>query len=78
MTPPTRSFITSQSRPTDGHSRQVGISSLLLGELAPLDPIEHGTVEAAAVLGDHATTDLVAALTGSPVPDVVESLNAVC
>ncbi|WP_406500069.1 AAA family ATPase [Streptomyces sp. NBC_00846] len=54
-----------------------GLEALLLDELAPLDPIERGTVEAAAVLGDHATADLIAALTGSPVPDVVEALRGV-
>ncbi|WP_406016369.1 ATP-binding protein [Streptomyces sp. NBC_00984] len=54
-----------------------GLEALLLDELAPLDPLERGTVEAAAVLGDHATADLIAALTGSPVPDVVEALRGV-
>ncbi len=54
-----------------------GMEALLLDELAPLDPLERGTVEAAAVLGDHATADLIAALTGSPVPDVVEALRGV-
>ncbi|MEW2634477.1 AAA family ATPase [Streptomyces sp. NPDC048389] len=54
-----------------------GLGALLLDELAPLNPLERGTVEAAAVLGDHATAGLIAALTESPLPDVVEALREV-
>ncbi|MFE7044627.1 hypothetical protein ACFU9X_35960 [Streptomyces atratus] len=52
-----------------------GLEALLLGELAPLDPLERACVEAAAVLGDHATAEMVGALTGSPAADVVEALR---
>ncbi|MFG3498876.1 AAA family ATPase [Streptomyces sp. NPDC047928] len=54
-----------------------GLGAVLLDELAPLDPLQRGTVEAVAVLGDRATADLVAVLTGSPVADVVEALREV-
>ncbi|WP_323375363.1 AAA family ATPase [Streptomyces alkaliterrae] len=52
-----------------------GLEALLLDELAPLEPLERACVEAAAVLGDHATAELVAALTGSPLADVGPALG---
>ncbi|MFI2433038.1 AAA family ATPase [Streptomyces sp. NPDC018693] len=54
-----------------------GLGALLLDELAPLNPLERYAVEAAAVLGDHATAELIATLTASPVADVVEALREV-
>jgi DNA-binding CsgD family transcriptional regulator/tetratricopeptide (TPR) repeat protein len=56
-----------------GHS--AGLEALLLDELAPLDSLERGTAEAVAVLGDHAGADMIAALTGAPVAEVIEALR---
>ncbi|WP_328507907.1 helix-turn-helix transcriptional regulator [Streptomyces sp. NBC_00391] len=44
--------------------RPAGLSSLLLDELTPLTDGQRGTVQAVAVLGDHAAPALVAAVTG--------------
>ncbi|MDX2946790.1 helix-turn-helix transcriptional regulator [Streptomyces caniscabiei] len=46
--------------------RPAGLSSLLLDELTPLTDGQRRTVQAVAVLGDHATPALVAAVTGRP------------
>ncbi|WP_324618251.1 AAA family ATPase, partial [Streptomyces europaeiscabiei] len=44
--------------------RAAGLSSLLLDELTPLTDGQRRTVQAVAVLGDHAAPSLVAAVTG--------------
>ncbi|GHE50523.1 helix-turn-helix transcriptional regulator [Streptomyces capitiformicae] len=44
--------------------RPAGLSSLLLDELTPLSDAQRRTAQAVAVLGDHATPALVAAVTG--------------
>ncbi|UUU19944.1 helix-turn-helix transcriptional regulator [Streptomyces sp. DSM 40750] len=44
--------------------RPAGLSSLLLDELTPLTDAQRSTVQAIAVLGDHAAPALVAAVTG--------------
>ncbi|MEH0501406.1 AAA family ATPase [Streptomyces scabiei] len=44
--------------------RPAGLSSLLLDELTPLTDAQRATVQAVAVLGDHAAPALVAAVTG--------------
>ncbi|WP_408995876.1 helix-turn-helix transcriptional regulator [Streptomyces europaeiscabiei] len=44
--------------------RPAGLSSLLLDELTPLTDGQRRTVQAVAVLGDHAAPSLVAAVTG--------------
>ncbi len=46
--------------------RPAGLSSLLLDELTPLTDGPRRTVQAVAVLGDHAAPALVAAVTGRP------------
>ncbi|WP_323379513.1 helix-turn-helix transcriptional regulator, partial [Streptomyces durbertensis] len=67
--------------PAAGHDRAlgggapVGLEALLLDELAPLEPLERAAVEAAAVLGDHATAELVAALTAAPLTDIGPALG---
>ncbi|WP_308429599.1 helix-turn-helix transcriptional regulator [Streptomyces flaveus] len=52
-----------------------GLGALLLDELSPLGPLERRTVEAAAVLGDRTTADLLGALTGAPVTDIRSTLG---
>ncbi|MGI5196756.1 helix-turn-helix transcriptional regulator [Streptomyces sp. CA-288835] len=52
------------------------LGALLLDELSPLSPLERRTVEAAAVLGDRATADLLGALTGALVSDIRSTLDA--
>ncbi|MGW3651227.1 helix-turn-helix transcriptional regulator [Streptomyces sp. NPDC000878] len=54
-----------------------GLGALLLDELSPLSPLERLTIEAAAVLGDHATPAMIGALTDSDVADVIEALHQV-
>ncbi|MGW0712197.1 helix-turn-helix transcriptional regulator [Streptomyces sp. NPDC002643] len=46
--------------------RPAGLSSLLLDELTPLTDAQRRTAQAVALLGDHATPALVAAVTGRP------------
>ncbi|MDX2911140.1 helix-turn-helix transcriptional regulator [Streptomyces griseiscabiei] len=46
--------------------RPAGLSSLLLDELTPLTGGQRRTVQAVAVLGDHAAPAVVAAVTGRP------------
>ncbi|MFD9303398.1 AAA family ATPase [Streptomyces sp. NPDC060048] len=53
------------------------LKALLLDELSPLSPLERRTVEAAAVLGDHTTPELISALTGFEVGDIVAALREV-
>ncbi|MFH8612010.1 AAA family ATPase [Streptomyces sp. NPDC018029] len=48
---------------------------LPLDELAALAPLERAATEAVAVLGDHATTDLVGAVTGADRPELVAALS---
>ncbi|MFG3254299.1 AAA family ATPase [Streptomyces sp. NPDC048172] len=51
----------------EGEGLLAGPLGLVLDELAPLSPHERGVVEAVAVLGEHAGTDLLAAVTeGGP------------
>lgn len=52
-----------------------GLEALLLDELAPLGPLERDAVEAAAVLGDRATAETIAAVTGSSLTEVVDALR---
>ncbi|MEE1836807.1 helix-turn-helix transcriptional regulator [Streptomyces sp. SP17KL33] len=54
-----------------------GLEALLLTELSPLSPMERLTVEASAVLGDHATPAMIGALTDSDVTDVIPALDQV-
>ncbi|WP_063757866.1 ATP-binding protein [Streptomyces fulvoviolaceus] len=51
------------------------LKALLLDELSPLSPLERRTVEAAAVLGDHITPDMISAITNARVADVIEALH---
>ncbi|WP_405605270.1 AAA family ATPase [Streptomyces sp. NBC_01410] len=60
---------------SDGLPASLG--ALLLDELSPLSLLERRTLEAAAVLGDHATPEMIGALTGAPVADVIEALHQV-
>jgi len=53
----------------------LGLRALLLDELAPLSPLERQVVEAAAVLGDHATPATLGSLTGSGTEEVVGALR---
>ncbi|WSY19007.1 AAA family ATPase (plasmid) [Embleya sp. NBC_00896] len=53
------------------------LQALLLDELSPLSPLERRTIEAAAVLGDHATPDLISAITSARVTDIIEALHQV-
>ncbi len=50
--------------------RPAGLSSLLLDELTPLTDARRRTVQAVAVLGDHASPALVAAVTGRPASEL--------
>jgi DNA-binding NarL/FixJ family response regulator len=54
----------------------VGLGALLLDELAPLDPAQRRVLEAAAVLGDHATPELISILTGSDSGAAADALRA--
>ncbi|EWM09979.1 PE-PGRS family protein [Kutzneria sp. 744] len=51
------------------------LGALLLDELAPLSPVERQVLEAAAVLGDHATPTMIAGLTDSDTKAVVTALR---
>ncbi|MFD8735935.1 helix-turn-helix transcriptional regulator [Streptomyces sp. NPDC059618] len=53
----------------------LGLRSLLLDELTLLNPLERRIVEAAAVLGDHATPAMIGSLTASGPEDVIEGLR---
>ncbi|MEV0259128.1 AAA family ATPase [Streptomyces sp. NPDC050732] len=48
---------------------------LPLDELAALTPLERAAADAVAVLGDHATTDLIGAVTGAARPELVAALS---
>ncbi|WP_308315922.1 helix-turn-helix transcriptional regulator [Streptomyces sp. CC228A] len=61
--------------PAGSGGAPTGLEVLLLDEIASLDPAERAAVEAAAVLGDHATAETIGALTGSPAADVVDALR---
>ncbi|HEV2635660.1 MAG TPA: AAA family ATPase [Actinocrinis sp.] len=53
-----------------------GLGALLLDELAPLSPAERRVLEAAAVLGDHATPELIGSLTGTGAEAAADALRA--
>ncbi|WP_371678983.1 AAA family ATPase [Streptomyces sp. NBC_01276] len=53
-----------------------GLGSLLLDELTPLTPAQRRTVEAVAVLGDHATPALLAELAPGPAGELDATLRA--
>ncbi|WP_063774817.1 AAA family ATPase [Kitasatospora azatica] len=53
----------------------VGLGTLLLDELAPLSQVERRILEAAAVLGDHATPRMIGLLTGSGCEEVTQALR---
>ncbi|MDG5801864.1 AAA family ATPase [Streptomyces ossamyceticus] len=57
-----------------GHA--AGLRSLLLDELTPLTPEQRRIAEAVAVLGDHATPDLLAVLTGRAADPLDADLSA--
>jgi DNA-binding NarL/FixJ family response regulator len=52
-----------------------GLGTLLLDELAPLSPAERRVLEAAAVLGDHATPELIGVLVGSDSGAAADALH---
>ena len=52
-----------------------GIAGLLLAELEPLEPGERGLLAACAVLGEHATADLLQAVAQRGAQDVAEGLD---
>ncbi|WP_432753675.1 AAA family ATPase [Streptomyces sp. JL2001] len=54
-----------------------GPEAHLLGELAPLPPLQRAVVEAVAVLGDQATPELVRAVTAAGPDDLAEALRQV-
>ncbi|MGI5196757.1 helix-turn-helix transcriptional regulator [Streptomyces sp. CA-288835] len=60
-----------------GNGPRTGLEALLLDELSSLEPLERRILDATAVLGDHATPDLLGAITGVPVSEVVEALHEV-
>ncbi|MFB0628713.1 AAA family ATPase [Streptomyces sp. AB3(2024)] len=53
-----------------------GLGSLLMDELTPLTPAQRRTVEAVAVLGDHATPALLAELAAGPAGELDATLRA--
>jgi DNA-binding NarL/FixJ family response regulator len=53
-----------------------GLGALLLDELALLSRTERRVLEAAAVLGDHTTPELIGALTGSGSGEAADALRA--
>ncbi|MFE9423764.1 AAA family ATPase [Kitasatospora sp. NPDC006697] len=53
----------------------VGLEPRLLDELAPVSRVERRILEAAAVLGDHATPRMICSLTGSGSEEVVHALR---
>ena len=54
----------------------IGLGVLLLDELTPLSPEERRVLEAAAVLGDHVTPDLIGVLTGAGSEASADALRA--
>ncbi|MGW1893299.1 helix-turn-helix transcriptional regulator [Streptomyces sp. NPDC002004] len=62
--------ITSHTDAVDARGIPTGLASLLLDELTTLTEAQRGVVEAAAALGDHATTAMLTAVTGSGARDV--------
>ncbi|MEU9941589.1 ATP-binding protein [Streptomyces lavendulae] len=61
---------------TGARSPLGGLGSLLLDELTPLTPAQRRTVEAVAVLGDHATPELLAELAPGPAGELDATLRA--
>ncbi|MFH8582331.1 AAA family ATPase [Streptomyces zaomyceticus] len=53
-----------------------GMAALLLNELAPLTPSQHRTLEAIAVLGDHAVSPVIRGVTGLTDAELDDDLGA--
>lgn len=60
-----------------GNGPRTGLEALLLDELSSLEPLERRILDATAVLGDHATPEMLSAITAVPVSEVVEALHQV-
>ena len=65
-----------QARGDDSAPHSAGLGSLLLDELTPLTATQRRTAEAVAVLGDHGTAALLAAVTGRDEAEVGAHLGA--
>ncbi|MEU4262894.1 helix-turn-helix transcriptional regulator [Streptomyces argenteolus] len=59
----------------DGRGRLGGLESLLLSELTPLTPPQRRTLEAIAVLGDHAVPPLIGRATGRTDAEIDDDLG---